>query len=272
METRDRNREAREDTFHEDAREAHKNFNTMAVSRYRELTGKEPPSRTQILSMRTVLAYERLENVWESDYKLPSEDVMIASTTETINSKLRRLCRQQLQKAKEDISGPKGECAELQDSIHPSTCSSTRLSETGLLVFQAQSALFSVNKYEMDKDTHRQMTDTLPDDFICIFGIYDSSQNWVGEVLLDQEWAGSNTNVEFILLSKSRGRIRFFPSGGLKANAPEFNIFPYTMKLPSYNVMMIEQKGEIAIRVGVGRINMKAWENASPETKLVILR
>jgi hypothetical protein len=112
-----------------------------------------------------------------------------------------------------------------------------------------------------------------------------SPENFAGFIELDKIWAEKNLTAEgdgrhweviAISLSKrkenDRGSIqRYVCTGRRKFNYPL--VESGNVRLLLVNVMLVEwlDGGEVARRLGVGRVYMDFWEGANPKTRWVVL-
>ncbi|KAI9772807.1 MAG: hypothetical protein M1839_002280 [Geoglossum umbratile] len=119
------------------------------------------------------------------------------------------------------------------------------------------------------------------------FSIFDSAGYWCGTVeITDRDWADraidkscisgssdwannltpkpNNTLYEFIALSRRNDLM-------ISEEEMDFARWDARKKWGVWNVMMVQRKGDVAERVGLGKIHADAWERAGPRAGWVLL-
>ncbi|KAF2724452.1 hypothetical protein K431DRAFT_281883 [Polychaeton citri CBS 116435] len=103
--------------------------------------------------------------------------------------------------------------------------------------------------------------------------IYNDKREWVGCIMMDEEWAAANIGdfvaFEFMLMSRSQDfNYRGWPPPRIAFYDEDiFTREPWCL----LNIMLIERRGDIGARLGVGFIHEDAWAAANPTASLVYL-
>lgn len=102
--------------------------------------------------------------------------------------------------------------------------------------------------------------------------IFNSSDIWVGSIMMNQEWVTDNLprpQFEFMLMSRSKDIIDL----PLSPPRPKYFDEEKFVKRPwcMLNVMLIERENDIARRLGVGFIHEVAWVEANPTSMFIRL-
>ncbi|KAJ7537170.1 hypothetical protein O6H91_12G101300 [Diphasiastrum complanatum] len=155
---------------------------------------------------------------------------------------------------------------ELADKIHDTiTQKSKTQQQLPLLQSWTTSAFFRIVPYQGEEE--EQEEEEYMDAEGTDFAILDCQKVCCGKVIImDEEWSGDEAKCEFILLSRLGRHSRWRPGDDTfdvgKYSSEEWCVF---------NVMLIKWCEDIAHRVGVGTIHVRAWEMAKPQRKLITL-
>ena len=101
--------------------------------------------------------------------------------------------------------------------------------------------------------------------------ISDSDGSWVGSIMMDRRWVTDHVlqtqSFEFMLMSRTEGiELRSYP----QVEYFDTNVFtkrPWCL----LNVMLIERKGNVARRLGIGVVHEDAWLARDPTSVLIKL-